>query len=268
MLTVNGFGLGLITPVSLVSHRGLGETTCPEGMMLDTRFGDGNCIGNQYSYKITQSPQAYDYAGVPGCHVVDLSSNWCLNADGTDGGCNRMPECDKLTRANHFQYGLPGGPTNTGVPLHTGPLPYSSTIALPDANLTNPTNIPKTAFIPANSSVIQQQIDNSLGTALTKLFSNALISGNQNTAASSNNSNPASITNVANGGKNAITTNPNQTPDGMISTAKGLTSNDYTSVLGIPIPAGFLSNSMFLGIPNWALLGALGIGLVLMFKGK
>jgi len=92
-----------------------------------------HCILSRFASLVPQV--AYDYPQAPGCHVVDLSRNACMNIDGTEGGCNRMPECDPLTGALHFQYPLLT-PTNVGIPaLKTGSFTPSQFTDAPNLNL-------------------------------------------------------------------------------------------------------------------------------------
>lgn len=101
-------------------RRGLGDWTytqgdvngvCPAGSVMAgspphctlTRFVDLNMP---------------DVKMIGQCPVQDLSRNLCMLSNGNQIGCNALRECDSLTGATHFEYGLPGGPTgNVNMPV-------------------------------------------------------------------------------------------------------------------------------------------------------
>jgi len=100
----------------------------------------------------TELTQAFDYPQAPGCHVVDLSANRCQMNDGTEEGCNAIQECDPLTGAVHFQYALPGGPSNPALPalktlgVDLATAPSTNYAYAPNRALATPSG--GTAFVP------------------------------------------------------------------------------------------------------------------------
>lgn len=225
-------------------RRGVGDTVCPEGETLDTRTDPPHCILNRFAAQIT--PVARDYPQAPGCHVVDLSKNWCLYADGTDGGCNSMPECDPLDMALHYQLGLPGGPTNTAITaLKTGvytPSPYTSA---PNRNLVNPTG--GTVFVPATESAVQAAMMAALGKDQLKAYQAAVTPGPTKTTA------------------------PGNAPAGSPGGSSGGSSNGGSgAATDTSSPFSFLTNPISLfgfSIPTWGIFLGLGVG-AFAFAGK
>jgi len=207
---------------------------------MDTRTDPPHCILSRFQSLIPVV--AKDYPQAQGCHVVDLSKNWCLYADGTDGGCNSMPECDPLTGALHFQYGLPGGPTNTAITaLKTGVFNPSPFTNAPDPTLVNPTG--GTVFVPATQYQVQSAIDAALG---------PLKPTTQQIAAATNAPpvNTASVPPTKSLAPGSSNPNP---PSSGTGGKLGTSTFDLSA---------FLQEQSIGSIPNWALIAA-GVGLAI-----
>ncbi len=220
--------------IPLHRRRGVGDDlTLPDG----TRIPDPTTYKGQV-YASQQAEIAYDYPQAPGCHVVDLSRNACLNIDGTERGCNSMPECDPLTNALHFQYPLLT-PVNTGIPaLKTGNFTPSIYTDRPNPNLRNPTSGGQ-LFTPYTEAATQAAIAAALGKDTTAAFK-AAVAGNP----------PAGNT----PGSNAPGSNtPGGSPSGAPSGAFDFLTNPV-SIFGF-------------SVPTWGVFAAVGAG-IFAFAGK
>jgi len=130
----------------MVRKRGMGDTACGPGLVMDNRTDPPHCILEAYAYKLPTQNTAVNFPQAPGCNVVDLSRNACLLDDGTEYGCNGIQECDPLTGAVHYQYALPGGPVSgqpsalktLGVNLTS--VPVNNAAMAPNLSLKNPTS--------------------------------------------------------------------------------------------------------------------------------
>jgi len=174
-----------------------------------------------------------------------------MNIDGTEGGCNRMPECDPLTGALHFQYPLLT-PTNVGIPaLKTGSFTPSQFTDAPNLNLRNPTSGGQ-VFTPYTEVATQAAIANALGKAQSTAFQAALTG---NPPASNTPANKAPASNAP-GGSPAGGPAGGGAPGG----SGGTTSR----------PFDFLTNPISIfgfSVPTWAVFAVVGGG-IFAFAGK
>ena len=234
--------------IPLHRRRGVGDTAadCGDGYVLDTRTNPPHCILSRFASLIPQV--AMDYPQAPGCHVVDLSRNACQYADGSEGGCNSMPECDPLTGALHYQYGLPGGPTNTAITaLKTGVMTPSPFTMAPNPNLKNPTG--GSVFIPATQNAVQAAIAAALGKDSTATFKAAVTNAPPATAGSGGGSAGGGSTGSGGSGGGA------PAGDGGAPSAS---------------PFDFLTNPVSIfgfSVPTWGVFAAVGVG-IFAFAGK
>lgn len=233
------------------------NTDCGPGFTLDPG-PPAHCILSSYASRM--APVVLSYPQAPGCNVGDLSRNLCYYDDGTEGGCNSMPECDSLTGARHVEYGLPGGPTNVGIPIQVGVPPSSGPVFAPN-RLTNPsggTVIPMPSASPA-------QIQASTVAALGKDLANKFYAALGIPIAGSSTQQSASSSVASGGGSSQQTQSPSQQGGGSSQQSGGssqtTTPGSISDLVSSPV------NLFGLSFPAWGLAAA-ALFAVFAFSGR
>lgn len=185
----------------------------------------------------------YTVQNVGGCPVVNLASNEC-SIDGVNlTGCNAIQECDPLTGANHYQYGLPSGVVQQGAALKTEPvgtLAPAANYAPLGANApgcaTNPSLCPGTSNAPTSQPTSGQI---TAATSQPPVYAGTV---------------PVSLVTPA----QAI----------MPISSRPASSTAVSGTTGSPASTdNWFTDSMFGGVPNWALLAG-GAAILFLLGGK
>ncbi len=220
-------------------RRGLGDD-CPPGNVMAgdpphctlTRFVD---LNNPTVQMIGQ------------CPVQDLSRNMCMLSNGNQIGCNALRECDSLTGATHFEYGLPGGPSGN----------VDITVAGEGTPIAGPTNSP----LP-NPPGLSQQV-----TPIYPLLSQpSYLPASAQPSASkvvSSNGIPNQVPGAQSNAPGPVYAGGS--PGGPLQQLISGTSNSPGSTY-IMMPGQASSGFDLSSIPSWVWIALAGVGALMLFK--